>query len=119
MTDLRKNEQGLRDRVEEILAEASRQGASAAEVSVSEDVGLSVTVRRQELESVEFNHDRGFGITVYLGNRNGSASTSDWKNRNGSPAGPNCICSPTMKSMWARIFSASDRDFSRNPRPGV
>jgi PmbA protein len=77
MTDLRKNEQGLRDRVGEILAEASRQGASAAEVSVSEDVGLSVTVRRQELESVEFNHDRGFGITVYLGNRKGSASTSD------------------------------------------
>ena len=61
----------------DILDEAARQGATAAEVSVSEDVGLGVTVRMRELESVEFNHDRGFGITVYFGQRKGSASTSD------------------------------------------
>jgi PmbA protein len=40
-------------------------------------VGLAVTVRMRDLESVEFNHDRGFGITVYFGHRKGSASTSD------------------------------------------
>lgn len=77
LPDLKDSEQRLRDRVEDILAEARRQGASAAEVSVSEDVGLSVTVRMRDLESVEFNHDRGFGITVYYGHRKGSASTSD------------------------------------------
>ncbi|MGE0625242.1 MAG: metalloprotease PmbA [Pseudomonadales bacterium] len=77
LPDLRDSEQRLKDRVEDILAEARRQGASAAEVSVSEDVGLSVTVRMRNLESVEFNHDRGFGITVYFGHRKGSASTSD------------------------------------------
>jgi PmbA protein len=77
LPDLQDSETRLRTRVEEILEEARRQGASSAEVSVSEDVGLSVTVRMRELESVEFNHDRGFGITVYYGQRKGSASTSD------------------------------------------
>jgi PmbA protein len=77
LPDLRGSESLLKERVEEILTEAKRQGASAAEVSVSEDVGLSVTVRMRELETVEFNHDRGFGITVYVGQRKGSASTSD------------------------------------------
>ena len=61
----------------DILAEARRQGASAAEVSVSEDVGLGVKVRMGELETIEFNHDRGFGITLYYGHRKGAASTSD------------------------------------------
>ena len=44
---------------------------------MSGDVGLSVVVRNRELETVEFNNDRGFGITVYAGSRKGSASTSD------------------------------------------
>ena len=60
-----------------ILEEAVRAGADAAEVSASEDCGLGVTVRMGELETVEFNRDQGFGITVYLGTRKGSASTSD------------------------------------------
>ena len=77
LPDLRDSEDRLKGRVEDILAEARNQGADAAEVSVSEDMGLSVTVRNRDLESVEFNHDRGFGITVYFGQRKGSASTSD------------------------------------------
>lgn len=77
LIDLRDSESGLKSLVSDILAEAKRQGASAAEVSVSEDVGLSVTARKGELETVEFNQDRGFGITVYYGKRRGSASTSD------------------------------------------
>ena len=75
--DVRDSEDDLKALVEDILAEAARQGASAAEVSVNEDVGLGVTVRKGELETVEFNQDRGFGITVYYGLRKGSASTSD------------------------------------------
>ena len=77
LPDLRDGEERLKGLVGDILAEAKKQGADAAEVSVSEDVGLGVTVRMQDLESVEFNHDRGFGITVYCGQRKGSASTSD------------------------------------------
>ena len=66
----------LQAQVEEILAEAERQGASACEVAVSVGQGLSTTVRQGEVETVEFNRDQGFGITLYVGQRKGSASTS-------------------------------------------
>ena len=66
----------LQDQVEAILAEARRQGASACEVAVSAGQGLSTTVRQGEVETVEFNRDQGFGITLYVGQRKGSASTS-------------------------------------------
>ncbi|WP_181563875.1 metalloprotease PmbA [Ectopseudomonas mendocina] len=66
----------LQQQVETILAEARRQGASACEVAVSAGQGLSTTVRQGEVETVEFNRDQGFGITLYVGQRKGSASTS-------------------------------------------
>ncbi|MBF8781763.1 metalloprotease PmbA [Pseudomonas fulva] len=66
----------LQDQVEQIVAEARRQGASACEVAVSLEQGLSTTVRQREVETVEFNRDQGFGITLYVGQRKGSASTS-------------------------------------------
>ncbi|MGZ5088039.1 MAG: metalloprotease PmbA [Usitatibacter sp.] len=56
---------------------AKRRGASDAEVEVSAAVGQSVTVRRGEVETVEYNRDKGMGITVYFGQRRGNASTSD------------------------------------------
>jgi len=56
---------------------AQRLGASDAEVEVSAAVGQSVTVRRGEVETVEYNRDKGLGITVYFGRRRGNASTSD------------------------------------------
>lgn len=66
----------LQAKVERILAESRRQGATACEVSVSMEQGLSTSIRRGEVETVEFNRDQGFGITLYLGQRKGSASTS-------------------------------------------
>jgi len=66
----------LQEQVEQILAEAKRQGASACEVAVSLEQGLSTSVRQREVETVEFNRDQGFGITLYAGQRKGSASTS-------------------------------------------
>lgn len=66
----------LREKVARILEEARRQGASASEVSVSMEQGLSTTVRQREVETVEFNRDQGFGITLYLGQAKGSASTT-------------------------------------------
>ncbi|MDH0144017.1 metalloprotease PmbA [Aquipseudomonas alcaligenes] len=66
----------LQAQVEQIIAEARRQGASACEVAVSMEQGLSTTVRQGEVETVEFNRDQGFGITLYVGRRKGSASTS-------------------------------------------
>lgn len=66
----------LQEQVEQILVEAKRQGASACEVAVSLEQGLSTSVRQREVETVEFNRDQGFGITLYAGQRKGSASTS-------------------------------------------
>ena len=63
--------------VDNILGEAMRQGADQAEVSASMERGLGVSVRKGELENLEFNQDRGFGITLYVGKRKGSASTTD------------------------------------------
>ena len=77
MENLRKREGELKSLVAEILEEAKSQGADQAEVSVSADAGLGVSVRKGELENLEFNQDQGFGITVYLGARKGSCSTTD------------------------------------------
>jgi PmbA protein len=63
--------------VELALEEARVLGASQAEASVSMDVGLSVSARLGEVETVEYQRDRGMGITVYFGTRKGSASTAD------------------------------------------
>ncbi len=53
-------------------------GASDAGVEVSEGAGLSVSVRKGEIENVERNRDKSLGVTVYLGQRRGNASTSDF-----------------------------------------
>lgn len=57
---------------------ARRHGADQAEVGVSYEEGLSVTVRMAELESVERQRDRGLAVTVYRNKRKGSASTTDF-----------------------------------------
>ncbi len=64
--------------VEDTLALARRLGASDAGAEVSEGVGLSVSVRKGALENVERNRDKSLGVSVYLGQRRGNASTSDF-----------------------------------------
>ena len=60
------------------LAHAKRLGATDAGAEASEGCGLSVSVRKGELENVERNRDKSLGVTVYLGHRRGNASTSDF-----------------------------------------
>ena len=69
----------LAELVADILKESDKQGASAAEAAVNFSHGLSVSVRMREVEKLEHHRDRGLGVTVYFGQRKGSASTSDWK----------------------------------------
>ena len=64
--------------VEDALTLARAIGASDAAVEVSEGVGLSVSVRKGATENVERNRDKSMGITVYIGQRRGNASTSDF-----------------------------------------
>ena len=65
-------------RVDLSLKAAKKLGASDAAAEVSESCGLSVSVRNGELENVERNRDKSLGVTVYLGQRRGNASTSDF-----------------------------------------
>src|SRR3954470_13181403 len=67
----------LKNIVGEALARARQLGASQAEADVSLQKGLTTTVRLGEVETVEYQRDRGMGITVYFGKRKGSASTAD------------------------------------------
>lgn len=67
----------LKERVEFILAEAERQGATAAEAGISIDRGLSVTARLGDVETVEHHRDQALGVSVLVGRRKGSASTTD------------------------------------------
>lgn len=60
-----------------LLERCRARGATQAEVSCSEEAGLSVNVRMGEVETVESTRDRGIAVTVYFGQRKGSASTAD------------------------------------------
>ena len=68
----------FRQIVEDALSYAKQLGASDAGVEVSEGVGLSVSVRKGEVENVERNRDKSIGVSVYIGQRRGNASTSDF-----------------------------------------
>ena len=68
----------FQQQVEDALAFARSVGATDAAAEVSEGVGLSVSVRKGEIENVERNRDKSLGITVYVGQRRGNASTSDF-----------------------------------------
>jgi PmbA protein len=64
--------------VEDALVLARKVGASDAGVEVSESAGLGVSVRKGELENIERNRDKSVGVLVYIGQRRGNASTSDF-----------------------------------------
>ena len=67
----------LADISQRLLVRAKAMGASQAEVSCSDERGLDVNVRLGEVETVESTRDRGIAVTVYFGQRKGSASTAD------------------------------------------
>lgn len=73
---LRQQEQQLRDAVSLAIEIAQKAGATA-EVGVTKSGGLSVSTRLQEIENIEFNNDGALGISVYVGQQKGNASTSD------------------------------------------
>ena len=69
---------GLSDAVQLALEEAGSRGASSSEAAASLSQGLSVNVRKSEIETVEHTRDRNLVVSVYFGQRTGSASTSDY-----------------------------------------
>ena len=79
------------DLVTQALQHAKNLGASDAAAEVSEAQGLAVSVRKGQVETVEQTRDRSMDITVFAGQRRGSASTSDF-----SPA----ALRQTVEAAW-------------------
>ncbi|MFO1379413.1 MAG: metalloprotease PmbA [Chitinivorax sp.] len=71
----------LADLAQAALAHAKALGASACDVEVTEGFGQSVSVRLGEVETIEYNRDKGVGVTVYFGQQKGHASTSDFSSQ--------------------------------------
>lgn len=94
--------------VQVALEESKRLGASDAEVAISVDTGLSVTARLGEVETLEYQRDRGMGVTVYRGQRKGAASTADLS--------PQAIRDTVAKAISIAGFTAED-EFAGLPDP--
>jgi len=68
----------LKQLAQDVLEHAMKHGASAAETEVSDGFGQTVTVRQGDVETIEYNRDKGIGVTVYVGKQRGHASTTDF-----------------------------------------
>ena len=68
----------LRQLAHDMLQYAKQQGATACAAEVSDGFGQAVTVRNGEVETIEYNRDKGLAVSVFLGQRRGNASTSDF-----------------------------------------
>lgn len=90
----------LRGLVADALNQARALGADAAEVDVSEGMGLSVSVRLGEVETVEHHRDRDLGVTVLIGQQRGHASTSDFS--------PQALATTVEKAVSLARYTASD-----------
>src|SRR5690554_1479271 len=86
--------------VSEALRLARSLGASQAEADVSLQKGLTTTVRLGEVETVEYQRDRGMGVTVYFGKRKGSASTADLS--------PRAVAETVQKACDIARYTAED-----------
>src|ERR1017187_2895904 len=68
----------LREIAQDLIQYARKQGASAASAEVSDGFGQGISVRHGAVETIEYNRDKGLSISVYIGQRRGNASTSDF-----------------------------------------
>ena len=68
----------LKQLARDVLDHAMKHGASGAETEVSDGFGQTVTVRQGDVETIEYNRDKGIGVTVYVGKQRGHASTTDF-----------------------------------------
>lgn len=90
----------LQTLVAEALAEAQKQGASAAEAAVSCSTALSATVRLGEIDTLEHHRQHSLAITVYLGQSRASASTADWR--------PQAVCDTVQSACAIARHTAAD-----------
>ena len=67
----------LTESAQAAIDHARSLGAESSEVSASLHYGLDVNVRHGEVETLEHSRDRGFGVSVYIANSKGHASSGD------------------------------------------
>lgn len=84
----------------DILIHAEKGGATACETNVSDGFGQTVTVRREEVETIEYNRDKGLSVTVYIGQKRGNASTSDFS--------PQAISDTVAAALSIARYTADD-----------
>ena len=94
--------------VQQALSDAKKLGASQAAAEVSESQGLSLSVRKGDVETVEQTNDRSLGVTVYHGKRRGSASTSVLSSQ---------AIADTVKAAWDIAKYTAEDDFAGLPEP--
>lgn len=82
------------------LEAARAGGASACDVDISEGIGQNITVRLGEVETIEYNRDKGVSLTVYVGQRKGHASTSDFS--------PQAIAQTVHAALAIARYTAED-----------
>jgi PmbA protein len=99
-TPARLTQADLESIIDHALREARARGAAQAEAAVSQDTGLSVSVRLGEVETLEHQRDRSMGITVYFDKRKGSAGTADFS--------PEAVRATVAKACSIARFTAED-----------
>ena len=100
----------LRQIAQDLIQYAGKQGATACSAEVSDGFGQAVTVRQGEVETIEYNRDKGLGISVYIGQQRGSASTSDFS--------PQAVRDTVDAALNIARFTASD-DCAGLPEPDM
>ena len=90
----------LRQIAQDMVQYALKQGATGCSAEVSEGIGQAVTVRQGKVETIEYNRDKGLGISVLIGKQRGSASTSDFS--------PKAIRDSVDAALNIARFTASD-----------
>ena len=84
----------------DILKQAEKGGATSCETNVSDGFGQTVTVRHNEVETIEYNRDKGLSVTIYIGQKRGHASTSDFS--------PQAISDTVAAALSIARYTADD-----------
>jgi len=98
----------LQQLTQDILKQAKTAGATACEAEVNQGFGQNVTVRLNQVETIEYNRDKGLGVTCYFGQQRGHASTSDMS--------AEAIRDTVAKALTIAKYTAADT-FAGLPEP--
>lgn len=72
-----KPKEALNNLMDDVLKRAHKIGATDAAVAVNHDQGFGVDVRMGAVETVAFSEEKGVSVAVYIGQKKGSATSSD------------------------------------------